>query len=83
MKRDDLLGIVILVVGGGLLMGYFVYDPSLDDPWIGFSCEEFHDFEMSPEHQGLTHNQHLEFHRVYDKSYENIGSFPPDTELDC
>jgi hypothetical protein len=83
MKRDNLLGIVILVVGGGSLIGYFVYEPPLDDPWIGFSCEEFRDFEMSPEHEVLTQQQHFEFHQYFDPDYDKAASFVLDSELDC
>ncbi len=63
MKRTSFLGIAILVVVG-LIIGYFVYDSQV--LWDGMSCEEMFDFAMSPEHQEITMEQHMEFHKDYD-----------------
>ena len=69
MKRTSLLGIAILVVVAGSIVGYFVYD-SLN-PWDGLSCEEMFEFAMSTEHQELTMEQHMEFHKDYDPCIQN------------
>ncbi len=71
MKRTSFLGIAILVVVAGLIVGYFVYAVSQDNPWDGLSCEEMFDFAMSPEHQDLTMEQHMEFHKDYDPCIQN------------
>ena len=68
MKRTSFLGIVILVVVG-LIIGYFVY--ASKNFWDGMSCEEMFDFAMSPEHQELTMEQHMEFHKDYDPCVQN------------
>jgi len=64
MKRTSLLSISIVVVAVGLITGYFVY-ATQDNPWNGLSCEKMLDFLMSPEHQNLTMDQHMEFHSYY------------------
>ncbi len=69
MKRTSLLGITILVIVAGFIVGYFVYDS--EDPWDGLSCEEMFDFAMSPEHQILTMDQHMEFHKDYEPCNQN------------
>ena len=66
MKRNSFLGITILVIAVGLTVGYFVYANSEDKPWDGLSCEEMFDFAMSPAHQELTTEEHMEFHMDYD-----------------
>ncbi len=66
MKRTSFLGIAILVVVVGSIVGYFGYAAPQDNPWDGLSCEEMFDFAMSPEHQDLTTEQHMEFHKDYD-----------------
>jgi len=63
MKRNSFLGIAILVVAVGSIVGYFVYGSPQDNPWDGLSCEEMFDFAMSPEHQEITMEQHMEFHK--------------------
>ena len=68
MKRTSFLGIAILVVVG-LIIGYFVY--ASQNFWDGMSCEEMFDFAMSPEHQELTMEQHMEFHKDYDPCIQN------------
>ncbi len=65
MKRTHLLAIPILVISVGLV-GYFVYASPQDNPWDGLSCEEMFDYAMSPEHQELTMDEHMEFHKDYD-----------------
>ena len=71
MKRTSLLVILIVMIAVGLIAGYFVYAVSQDSPWDGLSCEEMFDFAMSPEHQELTMEQHLEFHKDYDPCIQN------------
>jgi len=36
---------------------------SQDNPWIVLSCEKMFDFVMSPEHQEITMEQQMEFHK--------------------
>ena len=71
MKRTHLLVISILVVSVGLIIGYFWYAVTQDNPWDGLSCEEMFDFAMSPEHQELTMEQHMKFHKDYDPCNQN------------
>ncbi len=66
MKRNSFLGIAILVVAVGSIVGYFVYASPQDNPWDGLSCEEMFDYAMSPQHQELTTEEHMEFHKDYD-----------------
>jgi len=73
MKRTSLLGIVILVVVVGSIVGYFVYVGPQDNPWHGLSCDEMFDFAMSPEHQELTMEQHMKFHKDYDPCIQNTS----------
>jgi len=68
MKRTSFLGIAILVLVS-LIIGYFVY--ASQNFWDGMSCEEMFDFAMSPEHQELTMEQHMEFHKDYDPCIQN------------
>jgi hypothetical protein len=44
---------------------------SQDNPWIVLSCEKMFDFVMSPEHQEITMEQHMEFHKDYDPCIQN------------
>ncbi len=71
MKRTSLLVISIIVVAVGLIVGYSVYTTPQDNPWDGLSCEEMFDFAMSPEHQEITMEQHMEFHKDYDPCIQN------------
>ncbi len=71
MNRTRLISISILVVSVGSIIGYFVYDVTQDSPWGGLSCEEMFDFAMSSEHQDLTMEQHMEFHKDYDPCIQN------------
>ncbi len=71
MKRTSLLAIPIAVVAVGLISGYFVYAALQDNPWDGLSCEEMLDFSASPEHQELTMEQHMEFHKDYEPCNQN------------
>ncbi len=71
MKRTSLLVISIIVVAVGLIVGYSVYAAPQDNPWDGLSCEEMFDFAMSPEHQEITQEQHMEFHKDYDPCIQN------------
>ena len=71
MNRTRLISISILVVSVGSIIGYFVYDITQDNPWDGLSCDEMFDFAMSPEHQDLTMEQHMEFHKDYDPCIQN------------
>jgi len=77
MKRTSYLGITILVIAVGLTVGYFVYANSEDKPWDGLSCEEMFDFAMSPEHQDLTMDQHMDFHMDYDPCIQNMDKDIP------
>jgi len=72
MKRTRLLAIPILVVAVGSIIGYFGYATPQDNPWHGLSCEEMFDFAMSPEHQEITMEQHMEFHKDYDPCIQNM-----------
>lgn len=65
MKKTHLLVISILMVIVGLIIGYFGYTTP-GNLWDGLSCEEMIDFTMSPEHQELTMEQHMEFHKDYE-----------------
>jgi len=76
MKRNSFLGIAILVVAVGSIVGYFVYASPQDNPWDGLSCEEMFDFAMSPEHQGITMEQHMEFHKDYDPCIQKMENIP-------
>ena len=71
MNRTRLISISILVVSVGSIIGYFVYDITQDNPWDELSCDEMFDFAMSPEHQDLTMQQHMEFHKDYDPCIQN------------
>ena len=71
MKKIRLLSILTLVVSVGLIIGYFGYTASQSNFWDGLSCEEMFDFAMSPEHQDLTMEQHMEFHKDYDPCIQN------------
>jgi len=71
MKIIRLLIISILVISIGSIIGYFGYAASQDNPWDGLSCDEMIDFTMSPEHQDLTMEQHIEFHKDYDPCIQN------------
>ncbi len=76
MKRNSFLGIAILVVIVGSIVGYFVYASPQDNPWDGLSCEEMFDFAMSPEHQEITTEQHMEFHKDYDPCIQKMENIP-------
>ncbi len=71
MKKISLLAISILVVSIGFIVGYFGYAATQINPWDGLSCEEMFDFAMSPEHQEITEEQHIEFHKDYDPCIQN------------
>ena len=71
MKKTNLLAISILVVSVGSIIGYFGYAANQDNLWDGLSCEEMFDYAMSPEHQELTMDQHMEFHKDYDPCIQN------------
>ncbi len=71
MKKTSLVAISILVISVGSIIGYFGYDATQDNFWDGLSCEEMFDFAMSPEHQELTMEQHMEFHKDYDSCIQN------------
>ena len=71
MKKTGLLAIPILVISVGLIIGYFGYADLQNSPWSGFSCEEMFDYAMTPEHQELTMEQHMEFHKDYDPCIQN------------
>jgi len=71
MKKIGLLAIAIIVISVGSIIGYFGYDATQDNFWDGLSCEEMFDFAMSPEHQELTMEQHMEFHKDYDPCIQN------------
>jgi len=77
MKRTSFLGITILVVVVGSIVGYFVYAAPQDNPWYGLSCEEMFDFAMSPEHQELTMEEHMEFHKDYDPCIQKMDKNIP------
>jgi hypothetical protein len=68
MKRTRLIVITILVISVGSIIGYTA---TQNNPWDGLSCEEMFDFAMSPEHQDLTMEQHMEFHKDYDPCIQN------------
>ena len=72
MKRNSFLGIAILVFVVGSIVGYFVYASPQDKPWYGLSCEEMFDFAMSPQHQEITKEQHMQFHKDYDPCIQNM-----------
>ncbi len=71
MKVIRLLIISILVISVGSIIGYFGYVTSQVNFWDGLSCEEMFDFAMSPEHQALTMEQHMEFHKDYEPCIQN------------
>ncbi len=52
------LGAIVAIIGGLMGMGDA-------EPWIGLDCDEMLDFTMSPEHQNITMDQHMEFHQYY------------------
>ncbi|WP_212750597.1 hypothetical protein [Streptococcus pseudopneumoniae] len=45
-------------------------------PWEGLTCEEMFDFAMSPEHQEITMEQHMEFHKDYDPCIQKMDEIP-------
>ncbi len=67
MKSTSLIVIAILVISVGSIIGY----ATMSNPWDGLSCEEMFDYAMSPEHQDLTMEQHMEFHKDYDPCIQN------------
>ena len=71
MKKTSLIAISILVVSVVSIIGYVGYAAPQDNFWDGLSCEEMFDFAMSPEHQELTMEQHMEFHKDYDPCIQN------------
>ncbi len=71
MKRTRLIVITILVISVGSIIGYFGYTVPQNNPWDGLSCEEMFEFAMSPEHQDITMEQHMEFHKQYDPCIQN------------
>ena len=77
MKTTKWLGIIILVFAVGLIAGYFVYAAPQDKPWQGLSCEEMFDFAMSPRHQEITMEQHMEFHKDYDPCIQKMDKNIP------
>ncbi len=76
MKRTRLLAIPIVVIAVGSIIVYFVYAAPQDNPWQGLSCEEMFDFAMSPEHQEITMEQHMEFHKDYDPCIQKMDEIP-------
>ncbi len=76
MKKTSFLGIAILIVAVGSIVGYFVYAAPQDNPWHGLSCDEMFDFAMSPEHQEITMEQHMEFHKDYDPCIQKMENIP-------
>jgi len=68
MKRTRLIVITLLVISVGSIIGYAA---TQSNPWDGLSCEEMFDYAMSPEHQDLTMEQHMEFHKDYDPCIQN------------
>jgi hypothetical protein len=66
MKRIYLLAIPIIVAAVGFTVGYVVYAASVNNPWYKLSCEEMFEYAMSPEHQDLTMEEHMEFHKSYE-----------------
>jgi hypothetical protein len=61
---------VAIVVGYQYIQNQIV----IDQPWVGLTCDGMLDFSATDEHQGLTMEQHMEFHNHY---YDNCS----DTEL--
>ncbi len=55
----------------GSIIGYSVYAASQYNFWNGLSCGEMFDFAMSSEHQDLTMEQHMKFHKDYDPCIKN------------
>ena len=56
------------MISVGSIIGYAA---TQSNPWDGLSCEEMFDYAMSPEHQELTMEQHMEFHKDYDPCIQN------------
>jgi hypothetical protein len=71
MEKNRLLIILILVIITSSIIVYFGYSDSQSNQWDRLSCEEQFDFAMSPEHQELTMEQHMEFHKGYDTCIQN------------
>jgi len=49
---------IVLVV---FVANYYFFS----NPWDGLTCDEMIDFSATPEHQVLTMDQHMEFHKAY------------------
>lgn len=49
---------IVLVVS---IVDYYFFS----DPWDGMTCDEMIDYSATPEHQALTMDQHMEFHKYY------------------
>jgi hypothetical protein len=71
MKNMDLLKtdfvyypfvVVILALALGIPVAQYYFFSS---PWDGMNCDEMIDFSGTPEHQELTTDKHMEFHKAY------------------
>ncbi|MEE9339532.1 MAG: hypothetical protein V3U87_15775 [Methylococcaceae bacterium] len=63
--------IIVTIIG----INYYLQNQAvIDEPWVGLTCDGMLDFSATEEHQGLTMDQHMEFHNHY---YDNCS----DTEL--
>jgi len=72
--KISLLIIVMLMILISLIFVFFWYDNddiSQENFWDGLSCEEMFDFAMSDEHQDLTMEEHMKFHKDYDPCIKN------------
>ncbi len=72
MRRTYLFAITIIAVTVGSIIVFFGIASLQNNPWDGLSCEEMFDFAMSPEHQKITMEQHMEFHKDYDPCIQNL-----------
>jgi len=56
-----LIASILLIVLVVPIVNYYFFS----NPWDGMTCDEMIDFSGTPEHQELTMDQHMEFHKGY------------------
>lgn len=61
-----MLAIAGIVAVIGFTVVYLEYTASANNPWYGLSWEEMFEHAMSSEHQDLTMEEHMEFHKAYE-----------------
>ena len=52
--------VILAIVLGVPVAQYYIFS----EPWDHWSCKEIKDFMKTPEHNELTMDKHMEFHKV-------------------